>query len=146
MTKAKRYWVNTVSRDHVQMGVAGGFTQADHGKNTRLKRLTKGDLLVFYSPKTKFKDGEPLQAFTALGEITDAEPYRAEMTKDFHPWRRQLSFKQSNEAPIHPLLNDLSFIKDKKKWGFPFRRGLFEIDKADFELIANTMNANVELP
>jgi hypothetical protein len=23
-----RYWVNTVSRDHVQRGVDGGFTQA----------------------------------------------------------------------------------------------------------------------
>ena len=28
------YWINTVSRDHVQRGVAGGFTQANHGKPT----------------------------------------------------------------------------------------------------------------
>lgn len=54
MTEAKRYWVSTVSRDHVQTAVAGGFTQADHGKNTRLERLSKGDLQVFYSPKTRF--------------------------------------------------------------------------------------------
>ena len=62
-----RYWVNTVSRDHVQKGVEGGFTQADHGKNTRLKRLNQGDYLVFYSPRTHFRSGETLQAFTALG-------------------------------------------------------------------------------
>lgn len=139
MTEAKRYWVNTVSRDHVQAAVAGGFTQADHGKNTRLRRLNKGDLLVFYSPKTQFKDGEPLQAFTALGEVTDTEPYQAEVTGDFSPWRRKLTFKQSNEAPVRPLLGDLSFIKDKEKWGFPFRRGLFEIDQRDFKLIARAM-------
>ena len=138
------YWVSTVSRDHVQVAVAGGFTQADHGKNTRLKHLNKGDWLVFYSPKTHFKDGEPLQAFTALGEITDTEPYQVEMTGDFHPWRRQMSFKQGDETSIHPLLDDLSFIKDKKKWGFPFRRGLFEIDKADFEVIAKAMNIKVD--
>ncbi len=93
MTEAKRYWVNTVSRDHVQTAVAGGFTQADHGKNTRLKRLSKGDLLVFYSPKTQFKDGEPLQAFTALGEVTDTESYQVEMNPDFYPWRRKLTFR-----------------------------------------------------
>ena len=32
------YWINTVSRDHVQIGMAGGFTQANHGKATNLKR------------------------------------------------------------------------------------------------------------
>ena len=142
MTKAN-YWVNTVSRDHVQAAVAGGFTQADHGKNPRLKRLSKGDWVVFYSPKTSFKDGEPLQAFTALGEITGTEPYQVEMTGDFRPWRRQMTFKQGDEAPIRPLLDDLEFIKDKEKWGFPFRRGLFEIDQADFERIANAMNVEL---
>lgn len=144
MTKARRYWVNTVSRDHVRAAVEGGFTQADHGKVTRLKRLNKGDLMAFYSPKTHFKDGERLQAFTALGEITDTEPYRVEMTEDFHPWRRKMTFKQSDEAPIQPLIEHLGFIKDKQKWGFPFQRGLFKIDKADFELIAKATNVRIE--
>lgn len=138
------YWVNTVSRAHVQAAVAGGFTQADHGKNTRLKHLSKGDWLVFYSPKTQFKGGEPLQAFTALGKITDGEAYQVETTEDFHPWRRQMVFKEGNEAPIRPLVDDLDFIKDKEKWGFPFRRGLFKIDKVDFELIADAMNIKTE--
>jgi hypothetical protein len=50
-----RYWINTVSRDHVQTGVEGGFTQADHGKRTRLKRLERGDRIVFYSPRAEKK-------------------------------------------------------------------------------------------
>ena len=137
---ARRYWVNTVSRDHVQAAVAGGFTQADHGKDTRLKRLNKGDLLVFYSPKTKLKGGRPLQAFTALGEVIGTEPYQVEMTSDFHPWRLKMDFKKENEIPVRPILNDLEFIKDKEKWGLPFRRGLFEINQADFEVIAKAMS------
>jgi hypothetical protein len=44
-----RYWVNTVSRDHVRLGARGGFTQAGHGRSTRLSKLVKGDALVFYS-------------------------------------------------------------------------------------------------
>ena len=46
-----RYWINTASRDHVKGGVAGGFTQVDHGKDTRLKRMSKGDGIIFYSPR-----------------------------------------------------------------------------------------------
>jgi len=33
------YWINTISRDHVMRGVAGGFTQANHGKASGLKGL-----------------------------------------------------------------------------------------------------------
>ena len=136
-----RYWVNTVSRSHVQNGVAGGFTQADHGKNSRLKRLSKGDGIVFYSPRTEFQAGEPLQHFTAIGEIVDEAPYQVEMTPDFHPWRRRVKFLPSVEAPIHPLIEQLEFIRNKKIWGFIFRRGLFEIGESDFNAIARAMNA-----
>lgn len=144
MKAERRYWVNTVSRDHVRAGVEGGFTQADHGKSTRLRRLGRKDLLVFYSPKTAFKNGETLQAFTALGEIIDDEPYQVEMTPGFHPWRREMAFSEVEEAPVRPLIARLNFIKDETKWGFPFRCGLFEIEKEDFERIAEAMQ--VKLP
>lgn len=143
MKPERRYWINTVSRDHVRAGVEGGFTQADHGKNTRLKRLNKGDLIVFYSPKTAFKNGDPLQAFTALGEVADDEPYQVEMTPDFHPWRRKMRFTETEEASVHSLIDELDFITNKEKWGFLFSRGLFEVEKADFMRIAKAMNADV---
>ena len=136
-----RYWVNTVSREHVLIGAKGGFTQADHGRQTRLKHLGKGDLLVFYSPRTEFRGGEPLQAFTAIGRIADEEPFQVEMTPGFRPWRRRMRFLPSREAPIEPLIATLDFIKDKKRWGFPFRRGLFEVGREDFQRIAKAMKA-----
>src|SRR5205085_10162722 len=64
-----RCWVNTVSLDHVRRAVEGGFTQADHGSRTGLTRLRSGDGLVFYSPRTAFHDGQPLQQFTAVGVV-----------------------------------------------------------------------------
>ena len=134
-----RYWINTVSRDHVQLGLAGGFTQAGHGSNSGLKRLGRGDYVVFYSPRTSLDGGEPLQCFTAIGRITDGEPYQAEMSSKFHPWRRNVEFISAHETPIQPLLAHLDFIPDKKRWGFPFRRGLFAIDRADFIRIAAAM-------
>src|SRR4051812_26414831 len=138
------YWINTVSRDHVQRGVTDGFTQANHGKATHLRQLAEGDLIVFYSPRTSYPDGDPLQRFTALGRVLDAQPYQAEMTPDFHPWRRRVEFLPCTEAPIQPLVASLDFIKDKHKWGFPFRRGLFQIGQEDFAQIIQAMQVAPE--
>src|SRR4051794_9738317 len=138
------YWINTISRDHVERGLEGGFTQANHGRSTNLRKLKRGDLMVFYSPRTAYPDGAPLQAFTALGRITDDEPYQAEMTPDFHPWRRKLEFVPCTEIPIAPLLDDLAFITDRRRWGFIFRRGLFEIGTEDFQRIADAMGVKIE--
>ncbi|MEP6507843.1 MAG: EVE domain-containing protein [Gemmatimonadales bacterium] len=142
--KSSRYWINTVSRDHVRLGVAGGFTQAGHGKSSGLKRLSNGDYLVFYSPRTSLDGGEPLQSFTAIGRISDDEPFQAEMGPKFHPWRRLAEFISSREAPIKPMLENLDFIRDKKRWGYPFRRGLFEIEWPDFVRIASAMGVTLE--
>lgn len=133
------YWVNTISRDHVRLGVEGGFTQAGHGKASGLKRLKADDWLVFYSPKTHLRDGEPLQAFTAIGRVADDDLYQVEMTPGFTPWRRNVEFVSSTEAPIRPLIDQLSFITDKQRWGYVFRFGLFRIPREDFELIKRTM-------
>ena len=133
------YWINTISRDHVRRGVAGGFTQAGHGKNTGLKRLKDGDWIAFYSPKTAYADGETLQALTAIGQVIGDDLYQAEMTPDFHPWRRNVKFYDCDETPIKSLINDLTFIKDKTHWGYMFRFGLFPIPHEDFELIKNSM-------
>jgi hypothetical protein len=61
------------------------------------------------------------------------------MSEDFVPWRRDVSFVNCRETSIQSLLNELSFIKDKHKWGFPFRRGCFEISQKDFQMIARAM-------
>ena len=134
-----RCWVNTISRDHVSVGIAGGFTQAGHGKSSGVKRLSAGDGIVFYSPKTSLQGGEPVQAFTAIGLITDDELYQVEPADGFAPWRRNVAFLDCVELPIRPLIDGLSFIKDKQHWGYIFRFGLFEIPQPDFELIKNEM-------
>jgi predicted RNA-binding protein len=134
-----KYWINTISRDHVQRGVEGGFTQANHGKSTILKRLHQGDWIIFYSSKVSYPDGAPLQTFTALGQVSDDELYQVEIAPDFVPWRRNVTFKNCHELPIRPFIHDLTFIKNKTQWGYMFRFGLFEIPEADFELIRDAM-------
>jgi hypothetical protein len=71
-------------------------------------------------------------------------PYQAEMTPTFRPWRRRVTFRACEQAPIKPLIEALEFIKDKRQWGFPFRRGLFEISGVDFHRIAQAMKAEID--
>ncbi len=132
-------WISTISLDHVQRGVQGRFTQANHGKPHSLRRMARGDWIVFYSPRTALDGGEPLQAFTAIGQIADDEPYEVEVAPDFRPWRRNVDFLPCTAAPIRPLLDDLTFIEDKKRWGYKFRFGLFRIEDHDLESIKLAM-------
>jgi hypothetical protein len=120
-----------------------GYTQANHGRPHALRRLKNGDLIAFYSPRTTYPDGDPLRRFTAIARVIDDEPYQTEMSPDFRPWRRLVKPIASEEAPVAPLIKDLTFIRDKGRWGFVFRRGMFEIGEDDFRRIAAAMNATI---
>jgi hypothetical protein len=137
-----RYWVVVVSKDHISRGVAGGFMQANHGKEGPLKRMTVDDWVICYSPKMSYGGNELCQAFTAIGQAADDKIYQHKMTDDFIPYRRNISYYQCMEAPIAPLIEKLDFIKNKTSWGYPFRFGFFEIGENDFELIKSKMLNN----
>ena len=134
-----RYWIAVASKNHVGLGVAGGFCQIGHGKATPLKRMAVDDWLLYYSPKEELGGTVPCQKFTAIGRITGAEVYSYKMAPDFVPFRRDVRFLAAQDVPIKPLLGQLSFIRNKSKWGYAFRLGHFEISSADFELIAKKM-------
>ena len=134
-----RYWINVISRDHVQASAAGGFIQAGHGAESRLKRMSAGDAVVFYSPRTALDGGEPLQRFTAVADVSGEAPYEAELEPGVKAWRRAALFRDCGDAAVQPLIDRLGFITNKKSWGFTFRRGFFEIVKEDFETIRDAM-------
>lgn len=141
MTEARRrFWIGVASQSHVAIGVQGGFAQLSHGKAAPLRRLHAGDWLIYYSPKTRLDGGEPLQAFTAIGRVVDDVIYQHEMSPDFIPHRRDVQYYlRCHEAPIQPLIERLDFIRDKQRWGYPFRQGLIEISEQDFLTIAESM-------
>lgn len=138
-TNSAKYWVIVASKDHVSVGVSGGFCQANHGKEAPLKRMKPADWVIFYSPKEKFGNVEKYQKFTAIGKIKDDLIYQVKMREDFSPFRRRVEFLPSTEAPIEPLIPKLSFIKNKKSWGYVFRFGLIQISRKDFSIIESKM-------
>jgi hypothetical protein len=134
-----RYWIIVASKDHVQRGLAGGFIQANHGKAAPLKRMQTGDWVIFYSPKLEFGKTEKCQCFTAIVRVVSEDVSQHDMGDGFSPFRRNVQFLSSNDVSILPLINDLTFIKDKTHWGAPFRFGMLQIPEGDFRLIAGKM-------
>jgi EVE domain len=130
-----RYWIIVASQEHVQLGIAGGFAQAGHGMRSGLSRMHAGDRIIYYSPGKVYGGNEPLHAFTALGEVSDEEIVQVEMFPGFRPFRRRVKYLRTGTVPIGPLIPDLSFIRNKKSWGYAFRFGLIEIRKTDFDRI-----------
>lgn len=134
---APRHWISVVSREHVLLGVAGGFAMMNHGKLAPLQRLSPGDGLAYYSPKTAYPDGAALKAFTAIGTVGPDAPYAAEMPSGMRVFRREIDWFNARETPISDLTDRLEFTRGN--WGMLARRGLFEVSDADFQTIRTAM-------
>ena len=140
---SQRYWIGVVSRQHVLRGVAGGFAQVCHGKAGPLRRMKEGDWLAYYSPVEEMGKPGACRRFTAIGRLREGEPYPFDMGGGFVPYRRDVDFLPAAEADIRPLIPMLSFIPNKRSWGFPFRRGCFAVSRDDFARVAGAMGIDL---
>jgi len=139
-----KYWVGVVSLEHTKIAVEGRFCQFNHGKRGPVDRMSPGDRFVIYSPKDAIGGGEPVQAFTAIGEVLPSDVYQVEY-RGFMPFRRDARYIVSSHALIRPLLEKLTFTNGMKtSWGQVLRRGFFEISENDFDLIATAMATRFE--
>ena len=137
-----RCFVGIVSLEHATTGYNMGFTQACHGKKAPLSRMNKGDLFVQYSPKLALSGKKPYQKFSYIGTVSTGNVYQVEMAPGFKPFRIDIDYlpsDQAQHAPIRPLIDRLSFITNKAKWGGKFRFGFLEIPVNDFGIIYKAM-------
>ena len=135
----RRYWIGVVARDHVEAAVANGFIELSYGKAAPLARMQPGDGLAFYSPRASFPNGEPLQAFTAIGRVGDGPVFEVAPVEPAPIYRRGATWLDATPAPIKPLLGALSFIRNKEHWGAAFRYGIVRVPREDFAAIAAAM-------
>jgi hypothetical protein len=136
---APRNWVAVASAEHVRRGRGWGIMQVNHGKAAPLRRVKPGDRVVYYSPTVTLGGKDKLQAFTAIGVVKPGEPYEGDMGGGFKPFRRDVEWLDSVDAPIAPLLGDLAFCQGPGNWGYQLRFGLFKISTEDMALIAQAM-------
>jgi hypothetical protein len=144
LERTRRHWIGVACAEHVAFGRAEGFMQVCHGRGAPLKRLREGDTIAYYSPGERMGEGPPLQAFTAIGVVTDDAPHQADMGGGFTPWRRRVRYVRGNTAPIRPLLDALQLTAGRRAWGAVFRYGLVEVSAADMRCIAQAMEADLD--
>lgn len=130
-------WLGVVSADHVARGVDLGIAQIGHGARSGLARMRPGDVLVYYSPRDTM-GGVPLQAFTAIGRVTDDEVWRAD-EGGFRPWRRRVAYRSGAvPVPLASVRADLELTAGPN-WGYQLRRGVLELAEHDAGVIAAAM-------
>ena len=132
-------WIAVASASHVRLGRAQGFMQVNHGKAAPLKRITPGSRIAYYSPTITYGGSDRLQAFTALGIVEGGEPFQVDAGGGFRPFRREVQWLKTTDAPIQPLLERIEFSTGVRNWGQKFRYGLFSISDHDMNVIASAM-------
>ena len=140
-----RHWVAVASAEHALRGrdhAPRGFMQVCHGKCAPLKRLRAGDVVACYAPAQTMGGKDRLQSFVSIGVVQAGEPYAFDMGGGFVPYRRDVRYVSAQPAPIEPLLDALDFVDDRRRWGYQFRFGLFEVSAHDMQCIAHAMRAD----
>ena len=141
-------WIAVASAEHARRGCASlqqGFMQVCHGKCAPLKRVQPGDRVAYYAPTVIMGGKDRLQCFVSIGLVQPGVPYAFDMGGGFVPFRRDVAYVSAQEAPISPLLDRFEFVKDRARWGYKFRFGLFRVSDADMRLIATAMQADAQL-
>ncbi|WP_207696328.1 hypothetical protein DOK67_0002953 [Enterococcus sp. DIV0212c] len=130
------YWIGVASKDHVKLGVTGGFCQLCHGKSAPLNKMNAGDWLIYYAPKQSLKTKEPCQEFIALGQVLPGDTYSFEMAPGFIPYRRNIDFMKN----IQPVpLQAVAEFPLWQEYRSRLRFGHFQIPKELFDFIVSGM-------
>lgn len=120
-----RTWVIVASLDHARRGLDSGFIMANHGKRAPLARMSAGDGILIYSPKTTYPDGEPLRAIGVVGTITGSEPEPSDVIPG--GFRRDADLRAIDPIGLADLTPHLPTGK--------LRFGCFALDSTDSDAI-----------
>lgn len=139
-----RYWIGVAAGRHVAAAVQGGFAMFSHGRHEAAKRVQPDDWVAYYAPREGMNEGAELRAFTAIGRVLPGDAAERQMLPGVTGWYRRMRWLDATPADIYPLLDRLSFVKDRQHWGMYFRKSLFKVDLEDFALIAEAMGVGQE--
>lgn len=113
------------SREHARRGLGGGFVMANHGKRAPLARMSLGDGILIYSPRTAYPNGNLLRAVTIVGDVSGEEPEPSELIVG--GFRRAARLREIDPLPLEKIRAHLPVSR--------LRFGFFELDPTDAEAI-----------
>jgi hypothetical protein len=89
------------------------------------------------------RDSIAANSFTAIGQVAANRIYEYQMSDSFVPFRRNVRYSRCKEVKIVHLLDQPSFTRGNRNWGYTFRAGHFAIGGEDFLIIAEAMLGDV---
>ena len=98
---------------------------ANHGKRAPVERMTAGDRLLVYSPKTTYPDGDRFQAIAIVGVVTGEEPEPSTVITG--GFRRRADLREIDPLPLELLRDHLPTSR--------IRFGFFELSPEHAEAI-----------
>ena len=136
---SRRFYLGVASLNHITTAVELGVCQFGHGNRSSVAELGPGDWLVYYATREFMDSGDKVQAFTAIGEVSNGEI--ESVSKDGRAFYcRPVEYRiGAREVSVREVLDDLTFVSDKRNWGISFRGSKREIPGDDFRVIAKAM-------
>lgn len=134
-----QYWIAVVAQDRAERARQGRYAELSHGRAGILELLRPGDGYVTYCPRTTDPKGTAVQAFTTLGRVGTGALYRVTEPDGSAAFRLAVDYVAAQPAPVKPLLDSLTFIRNRQHWGAAFRFGALRITGADYARIAAAM-------
>ncbi len=144
----RKNWIAVASADHARRGrdaAGSGFMQVCHGKPGPIRRVRPGDRIAYYAPALTMGSKDKCQSFVSIGIVQAGQAYEFDLGDGFVPWRRNVAYVPAREASILPMLDALEFVEDRRRWGYKFRFGLFDISHHDMRLISDAMAADAAM-
>jgi len=140
----KNYWVFPITEDNHLVCLKHKVVGAKKN-NTRIFQVKYGDIILFYISRMYLnKMGYPVKQFHSVVQCNGPSYEAARDSIDIFGsvYSQHLPIKIINrkKCDIKPLINKLSFIKNKENWGSAFLSGMRKISKSDYDIILNAFD------
>ncbi len=128
-----KYWLYVAEAENFNpKGKSLGFK--DRWKDTLTKIKEKDEIVTYISKKSEF---------AGLGVVTGA--YNFDRSDKNLPHKISIKSLEVDPVPAKDLIPRLSFITNKDRWYVHFNKSIYEIPKADFQMIRDELLVDGDL-
>ncbi|MDO8561386.1 MAG: DGQHR domain-containing protein [bacterium] len=135
----KKAWLLTATLQNWRIGEQRGVFGV-HGNRSSLSKIRKGDQYVAFVPRVGFVGYGTItgEHFVSTIRLWKDKPYN-------HRFQISTPILSTRVLPTASIIDDLSFVTDKKHWGVFFKAGIREIPIADQGLITKGLAKSVSI-
>lgn len=145
-----KFWIVTISEDNLKIATLHNLIGLPSRRKHYIQLMAEGDTIVFYISKKRagYYDrkgivsnfgpvakvvGLPFYDETRIWESRSGEAY---------PWRRKISIVLNKQINARSIIKELSFVRNKSRWGLYFIKGANRITEEDYKLIFNALTSS----